>query len=576
MRSFRIFSCAILTLATLAVIDGRGQFSKAEETSKPESTQGKADNWYLQAKPEDIARWRQLKFGMFIHWGPVSLQGTEIGWSRGGERRGVGGTGEVPLEVYDNLYKKFNPTKFNAQEWVDIAKATGMNYMVFTTRHHDGFTNFDSKYADYKITNPASPYGKDIVRQLADACHESGLTWGIYYSQPDWHHPDYMTKDHAKYIKYMHGQVEELLKNYGRTDMVFFDGLGGDAKRWEAEKLFKMMRTLQPQIIINNRCGLPADNDTPEQEIGKMQTGRPWETCMTIGDQWSWKPNDNIKSLKTCLQTLVKVVSGDGNLLFNVGPMPDGQIEPRQVETLKKMGEWLKKYGQSIYNTRGGPFARGSWGGATMSGDTIYIHILNPGLDTVTLPPISGKIVSSSVLTGGTVTIKQTDEAVEISVPKADRQEIDTIVVLKLDVPTAEVKVLRAKTQSVASGKKASASNVYQNMVDVHGPQKAFDDDPETRWATDAGTHQAWLEVDLGEPKNIGSAMIAEADFGPRVQKFELQAKTGGQWKTFYTGKTIGEECRVKFEPITAQNFRLNILEATEGPTLNEFQLLAK
>jgi alpha-L-fucosidase len=567
MRLSKFFPLAILALAALA------SFTRAEEPVKTDAAQNKDDKSYLNAKPEDIARWRQLKFGMFIHWGPVSLQGTEIGWSRGGERPGVGGKGEVPLEVYDNLYKKFNPTKFDAKEWVDIAKASGMNYMVFTTRHHDGFTNFDSKYSDYKITSPDSPYRKDIVKQLADACHANGLTWGIYYSQPDWHNADYMTKDHDKYIKYMHGQVKELLSNYGRTDMVFFDGLGGDAKRWDAENLFKMMRTLQPQIIINDRCGLRADNDTPEQFIGKMQTGRPWETCMTIGDQWSWKPNDRIKSLKTCMQTLVKVVCGDGNLLFNVGPMPNGEIEARQVETLKKMGEWLKKYGESIYNTRGGPFARANWGGATMNGNTIYVHILNADLETVTLPPISAKIVSNSVLTGGTATVKQTDESIEISVPKADRQEIDTIVVLKLDSPAADIKIEGVNMPSAAAGKKAAASNVYQKQEAEYGPQNAFDGDSDSRWATDAGTHQAWLEVDLGESKKIGSAMIAEADFGDRVQKFELQAKTDGQWKTFYSGKTIGSDRFIKFTPVTAQVFRLNILEATEGPTLSEFQL---
>ena len=462
MRTSKISARASLAFTALIAFFTFCRYSPADGPAPTDSTQAKEnkdaknDKGYLQAKPEDIARWRQLKFGMFIHWGPVSLKGTEIGWSRGGPRRGLrgGGTGEIPLDVYDNLFKTFNPVKFDAKEWVEIAKATGMNYMVFTTRHHDGFTNFDSKFTDYKITSPNSPYGKDIVRQLADACHAGGLTWGVYYSQPDWHHPDYMTANHAKYVEYMHGQVKELMSNYGRTDMIFFDGLGGDAKRYDAEKLFKMIRTLQPQIIINDRCGLPGDNDTPEQEIGKMQTGRPWETCMTIGDQWAWKPNDNIKSLKTCLQTLVKVVCGDGNLLFNVGPMPDGQIEPRQVETLKKMGEWLKKYGESIYNTRGGPFVRGKWGGATYQGNTIYVHILNPDVDIVTLPPISDKIISSSVLTGGAATIKQTADSIEISVPKADRQDIDTIVVLKLDSPAASVKILRAEDAVYRRGQK--------------------------------------------------------------------------------------------------------------------------
>ncbi len=410
---------------------------------------------YLNASPEDIANWRQLKFGLFVHWGPVSLTGKEIGWSRGGERRGhrtnrnPSGT---PVEVYDNLYKKFNPVKFDAREWVHVAKAAGMRYMVFTSKHHDGFCMFDSKLTDYKITNPASPYGKDIVGQLADACREGGLKWGIYYSPPDWHHPEYRTENHPRYIKYLHGQLRELLTNYGRTDIIFFDGLGGRAADWDAEKLIKMCRQLQPEVIINNRCGLPADYDTPEQRIGKMQTGRPWETCMTICRQWAWKPDDQMKSLKQCLQTLVQVVGGDGNLLFNVGPMPDGRIEPRQVQRLKEMGRWLEKHGESIYATRGGPFRRGAWGTATCRGNTIYLHILNPALDTVHLPPIEKKIVASSVLTGGTVAVKQTSQSIEISVPKAHRKEIDTIVVLKLDAPAVEANPAPLASASVAAG----------------------------------------------------------------------------------------------------------------------------
>jgi alpha-L-fucosidase len=571
------FRHMIMTLSFIAFFAGCEKLTAADEAAKPASAENKEGKWYLQAKPEDIARWQSLRFGMSIHWGPVSLQGTEIGWSRGGERPGLpwpADKGEVPVEVYDNLYKKFNPTNFNPQQWVDIAKAAGMNYMVFTTRHHVGFTNFDSQFTNYKITSPNSPYGKDIVKQLADACHAGGLPWGVYYSQPDWHNPNYMTANHDKYLKYMHGQVKELMSNYGRTDIFCFDGLDLTAKDYGAEPLFKMIRTLQPQIVINNRCGLPADYDTPEQYIGKMQTNRPWETWMTLGDQWAWKPNDNIKSLKTCLQTLVKVVCGDGNFLFNVGPMPDGQIEPRQVETLKQMGEWLKKYGESIYNTRGGPFIRSGWCGATMSGNIIYLHILNSDLDSIVLPAISAKIVSHSVLRGGTATVKQSEEDIEISVPKADRQDIDTIVALTLDSPAADVKVLRSKNKSVAAGKKATTSNIYQKAEKEFGPQNAFDDDFKTRWATDADAHQAWLEVDLGEPKTVGGALIAEAaDFGSRVQNFELEAKIEGQWKIIFTGTTLGGECRFKFNPVTARIFRLNILEATVGPTIAEFQL---
>lgn len=566
------FPLSLVALLLGSVLVGT-MLSKAALGAKPAaakpSDQAKA---YLNAPPEQIARWRQLKFGLFIHWGPVSLMGTEIGWSRGGPRRGTGGTGQIPLEVYDNLYKKFNPVKFDARQWVQIAKAAEMRYLVFTSRHHDGFSMFDSKVTDYKITSPESPYRKDVVKQLADACHEEGLAFGLYYSQPDWHHPDYRTPNHDRYLKYMHEQVRELLTNYGRVDILFFDGLGGSAADWDAERLFKMIRTLQPDIIINNRCGLPGDYDTPEQHIGKMQTDRPWETCMTIGNQWAWKPNDNIKSLKDCLQTLIKCAGGDGNLLFNVGPMPDGRIEPRQADRLKEMGDWLRQYGQSIFGTRGGPFRRAGWGAATYKDNTVYLHLLDPKLDPVVLPPIDKKIVSSRVLTGGSATVKQGAEEIEISVPAADRKEIDTIVVLTLDGPAAELKLGRLPTASVATGKRAAASNVYQGMLDHFGPQKAVDDDPETRWATDAGTHQAWLEVDLGQPRTIDRAMISEAYAG-RVREFELQVKQGDSWKTFYRGKRMGEQCDLAFEPLKAQVIRLNILRATEGPTIWEFQL---
>jgi alpha-L-fucosidase len=529
---------------------------------------------YLNASAEDIAAWRQLKFGMFIHWGPVSLKGVEIGWGRGGERRGRKDAkpGSVPAEVYDNLYKEFNPVKFNAQEFVEIAKAAGMRYMVFTTKHHDGFCEFDSKLTDYKITSLESPYGKDIVKQLADACHAGGLRWGIYYSPPDWHHSDYRTENHSRYIEYLHGQLRELLSNYGRVDIIFFDGLGGKAADWDAENLITMCRQLQPHVIINNRCGLPADYDTPEQTIGKMQTDRPWETCMTLCRQWAWKPDDEMKSLKTCLQTLVKVAGGDGNFLFNVGPMPDGRIEPRQVERLKEMGQWLKQYGQSIYGTRGGPFLRGRWGTATQKNNTIYVHILDADQDTVTLPPIQKKIIESSVLSGGTASVKQTTESIEITIPKAHRQEIDTIVVLKLDGPAAAAKPGRLPSQSVAVGKKATASNVFRNNQQRHGADKACDDDPDTRWATDAGTHQAWLEVDLGEPLTIDRAVIDEAYPG-RVQEFEVQAKLRDTWQTITRGKQIRSDLLLKFAPVRAQVFRLNILEAKEAPTISEFQL---
>jgi len=527
---------------------------------------------YLKAGEQDIQAWRQMKFGLFIHWGPVSLKGTEIGWSRGGERRGRNdkSTGSIPVEVYDNLYKQFNPVKFDAEQWVQMAKDAGMKYLVFTSKHHDGFSMFDSKLTDYKISN--SPFKRDVVGELADACHKSGLKLGYYYSPVDWYHPDYRNENHARYIEFLHGQLREICSNYGKVDIIWFDGLGGTAKDWDSENLFKMIRQLQPHVIINNRAGLPADHDTPEQRIGKFQNDRPWETCMTICRQWAWKPNDQMKSLKQCIDTLVCVVGGDGNLLFNVGPMPDGRIEPRQVERLKEMGAWLEKYGQSIYATRGGPFMPGPWGASTYKDNTIYIHVLNWPGEKLSLPPIPKKIIASHVITGGNATITQTEESIEISIPEDCRREIDTIIKLELDGPAEEIAPVSLPSASLVYRKKVTASNVYQNNSQ-HGPDKAVDDDLATRWATDYGIKQAWLEVDMGKPVTFNQIKINEAY--DRVRKFELQCKDEGQWKTIIEGTKIGSDYVEDFEPVTTRQVRLSILDATEGPTIWEFQLLA-
>jgi alpha-L-fucosidase len=525
----------------------------------------------LTAAPGALDWWREARFGLFIHWGPVSLKGTEISWSRGGERRGRPDRGsQVPVEVYDNLYREFNPTQFNARHWVQLARDAGMKYIVFTTKHHDGFCMFDSKLTDYDIMS--SPFGRDICRELADACHEAGMRLGWYYSPPDWHHPDYRTENHARYIEYLHGQLRELCSNYGQVDIIWFDGLGGSAADWDSERLFAEIRALQPKVIINNRGGLRGDFDTPEQHIGTFQRTRPWESCITLCRQWSWKPNDTLKSLQQCVQTLVRCAGGDGNLLLNVGPMPTGEIEPRQADRLREIGAWLGKWGNTIYGTRGGPFRPTPDYAATCKGERIWLHILRWPTDTLTLPSLGRKILSCSVLTGGTAEVVQTEDAVQVRVPSEGRDPIDTIVELVLDGPAFDAPVGKLVSGSVLFGKPAQASNVFQKSL-AYGPEKALDDDPDTRWATDWGTHEAWLQVDAGAEVTVGRARISEA-CGQRVQQYELQVQRGDQWETFYRGKTLAPDEEVQFTPVTGRVFRLNILKATEGPTIWEFQLL--
>ena len=318
--------------------------------------------------------WREARFGMFIHWDMSSVAGTEISWSRlgpkpldiWGDAAGTGGD-----SIYDNLYKKFNPTQFNARKWVEIAKDAGMKYLVFTAKHHGGFCMWDTKYTDYSIMN--TPYGKDVIRELSAECHKAGIRFGIYYSPRDWHHPDYGMGDNSKYEAYMTGQLKELLTNYGTVDVVWFDsfGKGESIKYWHADKVLELVRKLQPKIIINNRCNyfgenvpsLKADFDTPEQTIGSYQPARNWESCMCVvdapGGGWSYRRDGMVKPFAECIRNLVSCATGDGNLLLDVGPDPAGIIPADQACRLAQLGDWIRKYGFTIYETQRGPFRNG-------------------------------------------------------------------------------------------------------------------------------------------------------------------------------------------------------------------------
>ena len=405
-----------------------------------------------RAAAEELKWWEDAKFGLLIQWGPSTLTGEEISWSRGARGGPDRGVGDIPIEVYDNLYKKFDPVKFNADEWVRAAQQAGQRYLVFQAKHHDGFCLWNTKTTAYNIMN--TPFHRDVLAELAEACRKANMPLGIYFSQRDWYQPDYFGPHHDLFITYMHEQIRELLTNYGPIRILWFDAWYPGtyrAEHWKSEELFEKARKLQPGIIINNRSGLPGDFDTPEQHVGEFQINRPWETVMSLGLQWAWKPNDELKSLKECLDVLIRCAAGGGNWLLGLGPMPDGRIEPRQVERTKEIGDWLRKYGESIYGTRGGPFISAEWGGTTWRGNKVYVHLLRWSgvrekgggreawsIDKVLrLPPDTQRITDSLVLTGGKAVVAQTDDGIEIQVPKEYRDPIDTIIELTFDTSAA-------------------------------------------------------------------------------------------------------------------------------------------
>jgi alpha-L-fucosidase len=365
--------------------------------------------------------------------------------------------------------------------------------------------------------------------------------------------------------------VKELITQYGPLGIMWFDvPQQFDQKRGQG--LIDFTRALQPDIIINDRSGAPGDYSTPEQRVGKYQDNRPWETCMTICRQWAWKPNDEMKSLQQCLQTLVTCSAGDGNLLFNVGPTPDGIIETRQVARLKEMGAWLAKNGESVYGTRGGPWKPTRAIGSTRKGNLVFVHIFRADSSRLELPALPRQVKSAALLSGGSVKATQQNGTLTLDLGSAPLDPIDTIVRLELDGSAMDLPALQI---AAAGPVKATASNVFQKMLDHYGPQEAFDAEGETRWATDSGTKQAWIAADLGKPQRVAGVRIDEA-LEERVRQFEFQYRDGDAWKTIFVGQKLGAGFHQKFEPVTAQQFRLNILDASEGPTINEIELLAK
>lgn len=398
-----------------------------------EEKQQETRDW-LKADPQAISDWQDMRFGMFIHWGPVSLTGREIGWSRGAQ---------TPVEEYDQLYKRFNPEQFDANAWVKAAKDAGMKYVVLTTKHHDGFCLWPSKLTDYNIAE--TPFKRDVVKELSEACRKQDIKFGAYYSVCDWYNPDFpVTSPGGKtqrevsnldrYVEYLRGQVTELIKNYGPLNTIWFD-VPQKVTREQAEKTVTMLRQMQPDILVNSRAGggFKGDYDTPEQQIGGFNRTRPWETCMTICNQWAWKPNDSMKSLKECIQTLLYTVGGDGNLLFNVGPTPEGVIEERQVERLKEMGAWLADYGACVYKTHGGPFKPGKWGASTCIGHKIYLFVMNWSEDSLMLPSVGVKVKKAKALSGGQVEITQKDEGIRLKMSKEDQKDIATVIELEVE-----------------------------------------------------------------------------------------------------------------------------------------------
>ncbi len=409
-----------------------------------------------QASEKGLAWFQDIRFGMFIHWGPTAVA-PRHDWLMHGER--------ISVPDYEKIAAQLNPTKFNADEWVSIAADAGQKYIVPTTKHHDGFSMYDTALSDYKITT-FTPFKRDPLRELANAiAKRSDIKLGVYNSLLDWHHPAYRFRKESglawsDYIGFLHGQVRELCTNYGEIASVWFDGdwpnhvydetdsyfLPPEGESYEYDKLYDIIHTLQPDaVIVNNRHSDPIlpgeDVQGFEQDLPGLNTTGfnsptistdPLEVCMTINDHWFHIAGSiNYKSTKQLVSNLVRSASAGANYLLNIGPLETGEIVPIHAARLRGIGAWLQENGESIYGTRAGVIPPTAVSVSTRKGDTHYIHILNNISDSVTLTGVPDSVQQAHLLKGGAaVTLERRDGKVILTVPDEQRDPMDTVVVL--------------------------------------------------------------------------------------------------------------------------------------------------
>ncbi len=542
--------------------------------------------------------WQDARFGMFIHWGPVTRFGGEISWSR--EKYGK--------SKYDSLYLGFNPVKFNPAGWVALANKAGMKYMILTAKHHDGFCMFNTSTTTYNIMN--SPFHRDVCKELADAAHSAGMPVGWYYSPAEWKDPDCRDpKNNGLYAKRVLEQVRELLTNYGKISLLWIDYEGSPCPCNPAD-IYNLAKKLQPGIIIDNRLdvfhpdeshcyvGPHGDYATPEGFVAGYGS-IPWETCTNLGHQWAWKINDTPRDMSEAATTLLRCVGGNGNLLLNVGPDSLGQIPKSFQDRLIQLGEWLKPRAQSVYNTKGGPYTPSNDYVCCYNNKTMYLNIMSMKGDTITLPPLPAKILDATLLSGKKVRFIQQDKSVKVIIPSTDREKIATLITITTNQPLNQLSLIIpfSTSGSLAYGCKAIASSSLGQFL--HDPSAAFDDNPKTCWklgrknGADFSAYygkflsyrskeieplyndSGWIEADLGKPQTVKSIYLSEfITLNSEINGFEVKYEKDGKWITVASGIKMGE-WRQNITPVTARKFRLFILKKEGFSGIKEFQLFA-
>jgi alpha-L-fucosidase len=528
------------------------------------------------SKDDRMQWWRDARFGMFIHWGVYAVPA--------GRWKGEVGGGEwimehrkIPISEYEPLAEQFTAENYDPAEWAKLAREAGMKYVVITSKHHDGFALWDSKLSDWDVMR--TPHKQDLLAPLAEAVREEGLHFGLYHSIMDWHHPDYQPRrayndlaegepDFDRFREYLHGQVEEIITNY-QPEVLWFDGEWEDTWNYEYGKALQdHVRSLKPDIIINNRVGKsrqgmaglddPAeeklgDFGTPEQQI--PATGLPgvdWESCMTMNGTWGYMVDDvNWKPTRTLIRNLIECASKGGNYLLNVGPTADGRIPDESAQRLREIGKWMGVNGESIYGTTAGPFSRLPWGRATRKGNTLYLHVYEWPQDGKLAVPVRNTPARAWLLL---------DEANPLTI--IDGGEHGAVIMLPETMPDEDATVIALEIEGepdvlpVPSATQGNDGTIELDAADADlgaglGIEQ-IEGKPSIGFWTNAEAEVAW-DVKVSKPGRFavtlefacdadsgGSRIVLAAGEGPSAARLEWEVPPTGGWRRFETAE-LGE-----------------------------------
>ncbi|RYG26229.1 alpha-L-fucosidase [bacterium] len=533
-----------------------------------------------------LAWWREARFGMFIHWGLYAIPAGEWkGTKYGGGVEWIMNMAKIPVKEYEPLAERWNPTKFDAREWVRVAKDAGMKYIVITSKHHEGFGLWPSKQGDWNVKR--TPFkDRDVLKELAAACKEAGIRLCFYHSIMDWHHSDYLPKrawdkegeakaDFDRYVAYIKAQLKELLTDYGDIGILWFDGEWEGT--WTSERgqdLYNFVRSIQPKIIINNRVskgrngmqGMTEGQDagdygTPEQEIpANGIPGIDWESCMTMNDTWGYSAHDhNWKSAQTLVRNLIDCASKGGNYLLNVGPKAEGTIPQESVERLAQVGQWMKLYGNAIYGTSAGPFPKPlPWGRITRKGNHLYLQVFEAG-SKILLPGFKADVVSVKEMAGQSLRVvgrpaggagnvlaasqyqapkdvpfRKTEDAVELDLSGLPRAAFATVYDMTVRGPVEVVAMLSKQTVDGAIDLLAADATVHGSSARLEGDKKAIgywtDPKDTVGWSFEAVRSEVDVEIEYAcEPGSEGAEFTVEVG----GQTLRGKVESTGSWSTF-------------------------------------------